>query len=229
MSETRNEKLPHAVVSDSVDPRHWRVRLRALRATFTSRDYALLTDFTSAVARAAAELNHHPDALLRWGSVSIATTSHDVRGLTSRDVELARLITGLADERGLTATPPGGSTLEVAIDALDIAAVWPFWAAVLDYESVVTGEGDDLDVELTDPDGLGPVLWFQQMDAPRPQRNRIHLDVAVAHDEAPRRLAAALAAGGTLVSDAAAPSFWVLADAEGNEACVCTWQGRPSA
>ena len=37
---------------------------------------------------------------------------------------------------------------------------------------------------------------------------------------------AARAAGGRLVSDAAAPAFWVLADAEGNEACICTWQGR---
>ena len=29
-----------------------------------------------------------------------------------------------------------------------------------------------------------------------------------------------------LVSDAEAPAFWILADAEGNEACICTWQGR---
>jgi 4a-hydroxytetrahydrobiopterin dehydratase len=79
---------------------------------------------------------------------------------------------------------------------------------------------------LVDPLGQGPAVWFQQMDAPRPQRNRIHFDVSVPHDEAGRRLEAALAAGGTLVSDAAAPAFWVLADAEGNEACVCTWQGR---
>jgi 4a-hydroxytetrahydrobiopterin dehydratase len=26
--------------------------------------------------------------------------------------------------------------------------------------------------------------------------------------------------------DAEAPAFWVLADAEGNEACITTWQGR---
>ena len=37
---------------------------------------------------------------------------------------------------------------------------------------------------------------------------------------------AAIAAGGTLLSDARAPAFWVLADPEGNEACVCTWQAR---
>ena len=64
------------------------------------------------------------------------------------------------------------------------------------------------------------------MDEPRPQRNRIHLDVTVAHDEALARMDRALAAGGHLVSDAAAPAFWILADAEGNEACICTWQGR---
>ena len=69
-------------------------------------------------------------------------------------------------------------------------------------------------------------MWFQQMDAPRPQRNRIHLDVTVPHDAAQQRVAAALAAGGRLVRDTAAPAFWVLADAEGNEVCVCTWQGR---
>ncbi|WGI35556.1 VOC family protein [Mycolicibacterium aubagnense] len=71
-----------------------------------------------------------------------------------------------------------------------------------------------------------PAVWFQQMDASRPQRNRIHLDVDVPHDVASARIAAALAAGGVMVSDRAAPAFWVLADAEGNEVCVCTWQGR---
>jgi 4a-hydroxytetrahydrobiopterin dehydratase len=64
------------------------------------------------------------------------------------------------------------------------------------------------------------------MDAPRPHRNRIHVDVVVPHDVAPQRLADALAAGGTLRSDREAPAFWVLADPEGNEACICTWQNR---
>jgi 4a-hydroxytetrahydrobiopterin dehydratase len=64
------------------------------------------------------------------------------------------------------------------------------------------------------------------MDAPRPQRNRIHLDVTVSHDEADGRIAAALAVGGTMINDRAARAFWVLADAEGNEVCICTWQDR---
>jgi len=103
--------------------------------------------------------------------------------------------------------------------------VRPFWAAVLAY----VDESPDVDGvvrAVRDPAGIGPAFWFQQMDAPRPQRNRIHIDVTVPEDEVDARVQAALAAGGTLVSDSAARSFWVLADREGNEACLCTWQDR---
>jgi 4a-hydroxytetrahydrobiopterin dehydratase len=40
------------------------------------------------------------------------------------------------------------------------------------------------------------------------------------------RIAAALAAGGVLVSDEHAPRFTVLADAQGNKACITTGLGR---
>ena len=46
------------------------------------------------------------------------------------------------------------------------------------------------------------------------------------HDEGERRLQAVLDAGGRLVSDAAAPSFWVVEDADGNRSCICT-RARP--
>jgi 4a-hydroxytetrahydrobiopterin dehydratase len=103
---------------------------------------------------------------------------------------------------------------------MDEAVIRPFWAAVLDY-SVVEADGS-----LVDPRGQGWPIWFQQMDEPRTDRNRFHLDVSVPHDLAEQRIAAALAAGGRMVSDARAKAFWILADAEGNEACICTWQDR---
>jgi 4a-hydroxytetrahydrobiopterin dehydratase len=114
--------------------------------------------------------------------------------------------------------------LEVGIDALVIADIRPFWKAVLGYtdEPGATGAQDPI----VDPLAQGPAIWFQQMSGARSQRNRVHLDVSVPHDEAPARIRAALAAGGVLLSDGRAPSFWVLADAEGNEVCVTTWQGR---
>ncbi len=113
--------------------------------------------------------------------------------------------------------------LEIAIDALDIPAVRPFWRAVLGYTDEPGGGPTDA---IVDPAGQLPAVWFQQMDQPRPQRNRLHVDVTVAHDEAPARVRAALDAGGVLVSDAHARAFWVLADVEGNEVCVCTWLDR---
>jgi 4a-hydroxytetrahydrobiopterin dehydratase len=51
---------------------------------------------------------------------------------------------------------------------------------------------------------------------------RWHLDLWLAPDVAPRRIAAALAAGGRVVDDAAAPTYTVLADPDGHLACVCT-------
>ncbi|WP_346121713.1 VOC family protein [Micromonospora coerulea] len=65
--------------------------------------------------------------------------------------------------------------------------------------------------------------------APRPgrHRTRMHIDVWVPYDQAEARVAAAVAAGGRLLTDEYAPAYWVLADAEGNEACVGTagWLG----
>ncbi|MBB5982814.1 VOC family protein [Kribbella solani] len=116
--------------------------------------------------------------------------------------------------------------MEIAIDAMDIAGVRPFWKAVLGYADEAGADGSE--DPLVDPVGQGPAVWFQQMDRERPQRNRIHFDVCVPHDEAERRVEGALAAGGHLVSAERAPAFWVLADREGNEACVTTWQGRDS-
>ena len=57
-------------------------------------------------------------------------------------------------------------------------------------------------------------------------RQRLHVDLWVPHDVAERRIAAAVAAGGRIVDDSEAPSFVVLADGEGNRACVCTVLGR---
>jgi 4a-hydroxytetrahydrobiopterin dehydratase len=114
--------------------------------------------------------------------------------------------------------------LEICVDAIDIAAIRPFWKAVLGYADEPTDSGPT--AALVDPAGQLPAVWFQQMDEPRPQRNRIHFDVTVAHEEAEPRVRAALAAGGVLVSDAEARSYWIMADVEGNEVCVCTWLDR---
>ncbi len=67
-----------------------------------SRGAALLPE----IAQAADALNHHPDVDVRYGQVTVRTTSHDVGHLTSRDLELARSISEIAARAGVPSQPP---------------------------------------------------------------------------------------------------------------------------
>lgn len=86
---------------------------------------------------------------------------------------------------------------------------------------------DSPDEDLVDPAGRWPGIWFETMDEPRGDGGgAIHVAIWVPPEEAEGRVAAALAAGGRLVRDDRAPSWWTLADAAGNEADVSTVGGR---
>jgi 4a-hydroxytetrahydrobiopterin dehydratase len=195
----------------------WRLLMRALHARFRTGDFATGLRLAEGIGALAEAADHHPDVDLRYRFVDVRLFSHDVSAVTSRDLDLARSISVLAQELGVEAQPEAVFLLDLALDTADAAAIMPFWVAVLGYAQT---RGD----EVSDPGGSMPGMWFQQTEPHDPPRQRFHLDVFVPHDQAQSRVAAALAAGGTLVSDAEAPSFWVLADAEGNHACVCTWQ-----
>jgi 4a-hydroxytetrahydrobiopterin dehydratase len=165
----------------------------------------------------------HPDIDLRFEGVTVRliTITPDYFGLSERDVELARTISAVARDLGLTADPSVVQSVQIAIDALVHPDVIPFWRAVLGY-AMLGYAGDPAGEDLIDPHRRGAALWFQQMDAPRPERNRLHVDVFVPYEEAEKRVAAAIAAGGHLVSDKHAPEGWTLADSEGNEVDVAT-------
>ena len=192
----------------------WRFLLGAIRATFVAPSFPAAAQLVVSFADAAEAAVHHPDLDVRYpGRVHVVLTTHDAGGLTTLDVDLAREFSRIASESGATAEPHAAQTVELAIDTMDVDAIRPFWAAVLDYREVG-------DVNLVDPRRAGPPMWFQRMDAPRTERSRFHVDVSVPHDVAVRRTDAALAAGGRLVTDRFARSWWVLADADGNEACT---------
>ena len=197
----------------------WRALASGLHITVATDDFAAALALVDRIGAIAEEQQHHPNIDLRWGRVHVVTSSHDAGGITDRDLRLATAVNKVLSEMGLEPETTRVAEFEIAIDALDIPAVRPFWAAILGYDE---GGGKNL----VDPESIRPLVWFQQMDAPRPQRNRIHFDVWVAPDEAEARMARAIEAGGHLVSDTEAPSFWVLADPEGNEACICTSEQR---
>jgi len=197
----------------------WRVVLSGIHANFRAGSFGAAAALVTQIAAAADELVHHPDIDVRYPDrVHVYLTTHATGGLTTLDVDLARVISAAALASSATAEPAAAQGVEIAIDTLDADRIRPFWAAVLGYSD--TGD------MLTDPLRFGPSMWFQEMTEPRTQRQRFHIDVSVPHDVAVQRVAAALAAGGTMVNDEFARSWWVLADADGNEACVCTWQDR---
>lgn len=228
--DTRHE-LSRLEASAAVEDLGWRVLLTTLATSVA----VLSLEEGLAVAAAAAqaggadgEKQLRVDVRRDRVELVVETASRRTK-FAADDVALAKRVTAAVRAAGFGTVADIGTSrpvqaLEIAIDAMNIPRIRPFWKAVLGYTDEPGGEGPTDAV--VDPVRQGPSIWFQQMDAPRPQRNRIHFDIVVAHDEADRRRAAALEAGGTLVNDAEARAFWVLADAEGNEICICTWQDR---
>jgi 4a-hydroxytetrahydrobiopterin dehydratase len=213
-----------------IDPLGWRLILGVAVTHVGVSSLAVAVDAAAVAVSAAGEGGDgHLSVDLYADRVVLRLHTPAAGSVTEDDLGLAHRVTEALAARSLRAEPGDGSVapqaIEIAIDALDIPLIRPFWKAVTGYVDE-PGPPDLPDGALLDPLRRGPTIWFQQMDAPRPQRNRIHLDVDVPPELAKPRIDAALAAGGTLLADAAAPSFWVLADPEGNEACVCTWQGR---
>ena len=211
-------------ISDEVDPSGWALILGAIYAEVPVATLAAAAEAASlAVASVGADGQGHLTVDIRADRAVLRLQSAEAAAVTGRDIRLAREVSQMLTAQGFELRPGAVQALEIAIDAIDIPLVRPFWKAVTGYADE---PGSELNAALIDPAGRAPAIWFQQMDAPRPQRNRIHLDVDVPHGVAKTRIDAAIAAGGRLLSDAEAPAFWVLADPEGNEACICTWQGR---
>jgi 4a-hydroxytetrahydrobiopterin dehydratase len=199
----------------------WRQLFEALRTRFRTGDFATGLRLVGRIGELAEAANHHPDVDLRYPHVNVTLFSHDVFGVTSRDVDLARGISEAAAELGVEADPSAVSVVEIGLDSADHAEIKPFWRAVLGMT-----DHPHFEQELRDLAGALPTLWFQETTPHDEPRQRFHLDIRVPPEVASERIAAALEAGGRLVSDEEAPRYVVLADAQGNKACVTTGLGR---
>ncbi len=198
----------------------WRFHRGAIRTHIQAADFPAAIALVSRIAEVAEKMNHHPDIDIRWRNVDVALATHSAGGITKLDVKQARRIADLAAEAGAQIAAPTHPSdgIEIGIDCMDPAAIRDFWRVGLGLLERTEPDGT---IDLVGTEEDSPGVWFQQMTEPRAQRNRIHIDVYVPQDKAEERVAAVVAAGGRLVTDEYAPSWWVLADAEGNELCVC--------
>lgn len=152
-----------------------------------------------------------PDADLRAGGVRVRIRRPDGGRFTGSEVDLARRVSAAAADLGLAADPSGLQLVQIGVDTQDLPSLLPFWERVLGYERV----GEDA---LRDPARRLPSLWFQEQDAPRPLRNRFHLDVVTPSPGAPQMLAAVPDLGGQVPQEN--DFYATIADADGNEADI---------
>jgi 4a-hydroxytetrahydrobiopterin dehydratase len=203
----------------------WRVLGDGAAAHYRTPSFAESARFVAALGALTGVDAHPPAVDVRPGGVTVrlVTVTDEMFGMTETDVDLARRISALAREHTLEADPTALQSLLVIPGAPAGAEISAFWRAVLGY----VPRPDSPDDDLVDPHDRGTPFWFESMDEPRGDGGgAIHVGVWVPVEEAEARVAAALAAGGRLVRDDFAPSWWTLADAAGNEADVATVADR---
>jgi 4a-hydroxytetrahydrobiopterin dehydratase len=203
----------------------WRVVGDGACSYFPTGSFEKATRLVEAISRVPGVEEHQPDIDIRPDGVTVRllTTSDDYYGMSSADLNLAQLISAAAHDLGMVGDPSRVQSMLVIPGAGSVADVMPFWRAVLGYEP----RADAPEEDLVDPHNRWPAFWFEEMSELRPDGGgAIHIAVWVPIEQAEARVAAALAAGGRLVRDDFAPSWWTLADAAGNEADISSVAGR---
>jgi 4a-hydroxytetrahydrobiopterin dehydratase len=226
MDMLKGDQIAEANLTD------WRKLGQGLHARYVVGDFGTGARFVAAVGEAGDALGHHPRVSIGNGYVDFKLisddaiyrdgegTEHVVEWVTQQDVDLARRITEIAADQKVDADPASVTVIELGLDTAHAATIAPVWAALLTGSTEAHGRGCIGD-DVRDAMGRVPILWFGDTDEHETPRQRFHIEVYVAPEVAEQRIAAALAAGGTVVDDSNTPSSTVIADQDGNKACIC--------
>jgi 4a-hydroxytetrahydrobiopterin dehydratase len=226
MDMLTGEKIAEAKLTE------WRKLAQGLHARYLVDDFSTGARFITAVGEAGDAIAHHPSVTIGKGYVDLKLVSADaiyrddegteyvIEWVTQQDVDLARQITKIAADHHVHADPASVSVIELGLDTAHSATIAPVWAALLTGNAEAQGHGTPGD-EIRDPAGRVPNLWFGDAEEHETPSQRFHVEVYVAADVAEHRIAAAVAAGGTVVDDSHAPSLTVIADQDGNTGVIC--------
>jgi 4a-hydroxytetrahydrobiopterin dehydratase len=213
----------------------WRKLAQGLHARYLVADFGTGARFVAAVGEAGEALGHHPSVSLGHGYVDLKLVTadaihrddegaeHVVAWVTQQDVDLARRISEIATDHQVDADPASVSVIELGLDTMRSGSIAPVWAALLTGNADSQGYGSPSD-EIRDATGRVPNLWFGDGDEHGSPGQRFHVEVYVAPEAAEQRIAAVVAAGGTVVDDSEAPSLTVITDQDGNEGILCVAQ-----
>ena len=191
-----------------------------LQTRIHTENFAAGLRLVEQIGRAAEELHHQAELDLRPFRVDVRLTSRESGGVTETDLALARRISEITTAAGAELECATVARIELGLNTPAYDKIAPFWAAVLDGEHVI---GTEAWGDVGDTRQALPMIWFQTSDGEESGR-AWHPHVWVDPAQVGPRIDAALAGGGTLVSDEGSPSSWVLADPDGNRLHLCTWQ-----
>ncbi len=226
MDMLRGEKIAEANLTE------WRKLAQGLHARYLVDDFGAGARFVVAVGEAGDAVGHHPRVSIGKGYVDLKLitdeaiyrddegTEYVVEWVTQQDVDLARRITEIAADHKVDPDPSSVSMVELGLDTAHSATIAPVWAALLTGKPEAQGHGSPSD-EIRDATGRVPNLWFGDAKEQETPQQRFHVEVYVAPEVAEQRIAAAVAAGGTVVDDSNSPSLTVIADQDGNKGIVC--------
>ena len=233
MDMLRGNEIAAAKLTD------WRKLAQGLHARYLVDEFGTAARFVAAVGEAGDALGHHPSVSMGNGYVDLKLVSADavyrddegteyvVEWVTQQDVDLARRISEIAADHELEADPASVSVIELGLDTARSATIAPVWAALLTGDAEAQGRGTPGD-EIRDATGRAPNLWFGDVEEHETPRQRFHVEVYVAAEVAEQRIAAAVAAGGSVVDDSDAPSLTVIADQDGNTGVLCVAESPAS-
>ena len=200
----------------------WTVVDGRLEISVRAKDFEGAIEFVNRFADVAEAQDHHPDFDIRYNTIRMRVVSHDVGGLTDRDIKFAAELDKLIEELELKRQPKKISRTHLVVVSPDIEAIKPFWKAVFDFKDA--SGADDAEMLVDRSDVLDPIRFHQRADTTIPADDvnpsagpmSIHVDVFVPAELVEERKDAAIEAGGKLLSDADAPNMWELADVDGN-------------
>jgi 4a-hydroxytetrahydrobiopterin dehydratase len=184
-------------------------------AVFVTQSLADAAELARAVAQLPGLDGSHAQLTIVAKRLTVRLT-REIWKIEAEHINLAREISKVAKSLGAGADPNQVQEVQFAIAAKPDAIDLGFWRAVLGYDPM-------LEDNAIDPLGVSSTVWMQDIEEGKNLRHAMHIDVSLSKESAQARVDAAVRAGGVVVDDSHAPSWWILADRSGNKVCVVAW------
>lgn len=109
------ERITPRQFQEAVGVDDWRVVAHGVCAHFRTGSFAAGVELVDAIGELAEAANHHPDVDLRYAGVTVRLITHDIDGLSGRDVALAQQISVAARELDILADPSAVHDIDFTI------------------------------------------------------------------------------------------------------------------